>query len=102
MADKYYTNVGEACLKVLKHHGVGIVMPSKLTCCGIPALASGDRVGFTMQTSKNLAAMGKLILDGKVDYILTILWFPTTLSSGNSSAAVSTTSLPPAAPAPPR
>ena len=71
MADKYYTQLGEASIKVLKHYGVGVYMPSSLTCCGIPALASGDRVGFTMQTSKNLAAMGKLILDGKVDYILT-------------------------------
>ncbi len=71
MADKYYTNVGEACLKVLKHHGVGIVMPSKLTCCGIPALASGDRVGFVKETEKNLAVIAKEFIGGGIDYIVT-------------------------------
>ena len=71
MADKYYTGVGEACLKVLKHHGVGIVMPSKLTCCGIPALASGDRVGFVKETEKNLDVIAKELIGGGIDYIVT-------------------------------
>ena len=71
MADKYYTNVGEACLKVLKHHGVGVVMPTDLTCCGIPALASGDRAGFVKETEKNLAVIAKELIGGGVDYILT-------------------------------
>ena len=71
MADKYYTGMGEACLKVLKHHGVGIVMPSALTCCGIPALASGDRVGFVKETEKNLAVIGRELIGGGIDYIIT-------------------------------
>lgn len=71
MADKYYTHLGEACLKVLKHHGVGVVMPSGLTCCGIPALASGDRRGFVLQTEKNLSVMAKELVMGGIDYILT-------------------------------
>ena len=71
MADKYYTNVGEACLKVLKHHGVGIIMPSDLTCCGIPALASGDRTGFVKQTEKNLAVIARELIGGGIDYIVT-------------------------------
>ena len=71
MADKYYTSVGEACLKVLKHHGVGVVMPTDLTCCGIPALASGDRAGFVKETEKNLAVIAKELIGGGVDYILT-------------------------------
>ena len=71
MADKYYTQLGEACLMVLKHHGVGVVMPSKLTCCGIPALASGDRVGFVKETQKNLAVIAKELIGGGIDYILT-------------------------------
>ena len=71
MADKYYTNLGEACLKVLKHHGVGVVMPTSLTCCGIPALASGDRQGFVKETEKNLAVIAQELIGGRVDYILT-------------------------------
>ena len=72
MADKYYTNLGEASLKVLRHHGVGIVMPSKLTCCGIPALASGDRPGFVMQTKKNLEVLAQSMVMGEdIDYIVT-------------------------------
>lgn len=71
MADKYYTQLGEACLKVLRHHGVGVVMPSKLTCCGIPALASGDRTGFVLETRKNLDVIGRELIGGGIDYILT-------------------------------
>ncbi|WP_294445907.1 (Fe-S)-binding protein [uncultured Mailhella sp.] len=71
MADKYYTQLGEACLKVLKHHGVGIVMPSDLTCCGIPALASGDRKGFVLETQKNLNVIGRELIGGGIDYVVT-------------------------------
>ncbi|MBQ4615977.1 MAG: (Fe-S)-binding protein [Mailhella sp.] len=71
MADKYYTQLGEACLKVLNHHGVGVVMPTDLTCCGIPALASGDRVGFVKQTEKNLEVIAKELIGGGIDYIVT-------------------------------
>ena len=71
MADKYYTQLGEACLKVLRHHGVGVVMPSDLTCCGIPALASGDRKGFVLETQKNLDVIGRELIGGGIDYILT-------------------------------
>ncbi|WP_298067894.1 (Fe-S)-binding protein [uncultured Mailhella sp.] len=71
MADKYYTQLGEACLKVLRHHGVGVVMPADLTCCGIPALASGDRRGFVLETQKNLDAIGRELVGGGIDYVLT-------------------------------
>lgn len=71
MADKYYTQLGEACLKVLRHHGVGVVMPSTLTCCGIPALSSGDRTGFVLETRKNLDVIGRELAGGTIDYIVT-------------------------------
>ena len=65
--DRLYTRVGEACIKVLKHHGVGISMPSNLACCGMPSLASGDTKGFEKQVRQNLS-----ILAGKTfDYIIT-------------------------------
>ncbi len=71
MADKYYTQLGEACLKVLKHHGVGVVMPAGLTCCGIPALASGDRKGFVLETRKNLAVIARELIGGGINYVVT-------------------------------
>jgi glycolate oxidase iron-sulfur subunit len=56
MVDKMYTGVGEASLKVLKHHGVGVFLPANQACCGIPALASGDMDSFLTLVRENLAA----------------------------------------------
>ncbi len=67
LGDKMYTQMSEACLKVLHHHGVGIFMPKGLTCCGIPAITSGDITGMIAQTKANLAALSK----EKFDYLIT-------------------------------
>lgn len=67
VGDRLYAKVGEACIKALQHHGVGISFPSDLACCGMPSLASGDTKGFEKQVRQNLA-----ILAGKTfDYIIT-------------------------------
>ncbi len=71
MADKYYTSVGDACLKALRYHGIGVSMPSGLTCCGIPALASGDLKGFLQETKKNLSVIATELVGGGIDYIVT-------------------------------
>ncbi len=71
MADKYYTGVGDACLKALAYHRIGVSMPSDLTCCGLPALASGDVRGFAAETRRNLAVMGKELVMGGIDYVIT-------------------------------
>lgn len=66
MGDKMYVDMAEACLKVLRHHNVAVFMPKGLTCCGIPALSSGDADGMVKQMKVNLKA-----LDGvDFDYIL--------------------------------
>lgn len=66
MGDKMYVDMAEACLKVLHHHNVAVFMPKGLTCCGIPALSSGDADGMVKQMKVNLKA-----LDGvDFDYIL--------------------------------
>ena len=66
MGDKMYVDMAEACLKVLHHHNVAVFMPKGLTCCGIPALSSGDADGMVKQMKANLKA-----LDGAdFDYIL--------------------------------
>ena len=66
MGNKMYVDMAEACLKVLHHHNVAVFMPKGLTCCGIPALSSGDADGMVKQMKVNLKA-----LDGvDFDYIL--------------------------------
>ena len=67
LGDKLYTGMAEACLKVLRHHGVGIYMPSGFACCGIPAIASGDIDGMLAETKVNLEVLAR----GTFDYIVT-------------------------------
>ena len=65
--DKIFPNVGQAVLKVLTHHEVGIYMPSGQACCGIPALASGDKGSFDKLVKRNLEIFEK----ENFDYLLT-------------------------------
>lgn len=65
--DKIFPQVGEAMVKVLAHHGVGVFMPSGQACCGIPAMASGDT-----QTFDELVAINaECFKDGEFDYLVT-------------------------------
>ena len=67
LGDKMYTEMGEACIKVLRHHNVAIFMASDFACCGIPAVSSGDAKGMLKQLACNLK-----ILDNKqFDYLVT-------------------------------
>ncbi|MDO9083036.1 MAG: (Fe-S)-binding protein [Humidesulfovibrio sp.] len=54
LADKIFPRVGQAVLKVLKHHGVGVYLPANQACCGIPALSSGDRQSYEKLVRANL------------------------------------------------
>jgi len=65
--DKIYPQVGQAILKVLEHHGVGVFMPSGQSCCGIPVLSSGDTKTFDSLVAANV----KLFKDGEFDYLVT-------------------------------
>lgn len=65
--DKIFPHVGEAMLKVLAHHGVGVYMPSGQACCGIPALSSGDNDTFDELVSIN----ARLFQDQEFDYLVT-------------------------------
>ncbi len=67
VADKIFPNVAHASIKVLQKHGVGIYMPEGLVCCGIPALASGDRASYDALLRQNL----KLFAAGSFDYLIT-------------------------------
>ena len=67
MVDKMFTGVGEAILKIFKHHGVGVFMPVDQACCGVPSLASGDMKSFEELVRLNLKLFGK----GDFDVIVT-------------------------------
>jgi glycolate oxidase iron-sulfur subunit len=67
MGDKFYVDMARACLKVLRHHGVGIYMPKGFACCGIPALSSGDVEGMTKEMAVSLGLFDK----GQFDYVVT-------------------------------
>ena len=66
VGDKMYTDMTEACLKVLRYHNVAVFMPAGLTCCGIPALSSGDVTGMLLQLRANIQALR----NGDYDYVL--------------------------------
>lgn len=59
LVDKIFPNVGRAVIEVLDHHDIGLVIPPGQGCCGIPALASGDRDTFTRLVDHNLALFQK-------------------------------------------
>lgn len=67
MGDKIFTSMAEACLKVFRHHGVGVFMPTDFACCGIPALASGDAIGLIKQMQVNIDILRK----ANFNYIIT-------------------------------
>ncbi|MDE7066048.1 MAG: (Fe-S)-binding protein [Desulfovibrionaceae bacterium] len=67
LGDKLYTGMAEACLKIFRHHGVGVYMPVGFACCGIPALSSGDAEGLIKEMRVNLG----LLRQGQFDYLVT-------------------------------
>ena len=70
MTDKIYPQIGDAVLKILRHHNVGVTMPSDFSCCGMPALASGDTEGFKKLLNNNLDVFNRIDPDNSIDYII--------------------------------
>lgn len=66
VADKMYTRLGDAVIKVLHHYNIAVTMP-EFACCGLPALTSGDVEGMLKQLAVNL----NLLEDASYDYLLT-------------------------------
>jgi glycolate oxidase iron-sulfur subunit len=65
--DKVFPGVGEAVLRALEHHAVGVFLPEDFACCGIPALASGDTVSFNRLVKHNL----RRFTGGPFDFLVT-------------------------------
>jgi len=62
-----YPQIGEATLKVLRFLGLNILLPKSQSCCGLPALSSGDGETARLLADRNLAAFGNL----QPEFILT-------------------------------
>lgn len=63
LTDKVFPNLAQAAVKTFTHHQVGIFMPEGQACCGIPALASGDRETFIKLVNTNMALFSKQSFD---------------------------------------
>lgn len=67
LGDKIYTNTSEVCLKVFDYHETGVFLSDNYACCGMPALASGDRQEFEKMVMHNVG----ILKDQNYDYIAT-------------------------------
>ncbi len=65
--DKLFPQVAQAVIDVLSYHEVGIFLPDRQGCCGIPAISSGDTVTFNRLVRHNLE-----VFDAEAfDYLIT-------------------------------
>ncbi len=65
--DKVFPGIGQATVRSLEHHGVGIFLPRNQACCGIPALSSGEADTFYRLVRYNIETFASEPLD----YIVT-------------------------------
>jgi len=65
--DFVYPEMGFDLVKVLNHLDVEVTLPLEQSCCGVPALYSGDRETAVAMAEQNIAAM----LQGDPDYVIT-------------------------------
>ncbi|GBC60126.1 (Fe-S)-binding protein [Desulfonema ishimotonii] len=63
LVDKMFPHLGDTVLRVLDHHQVSVFMPENQACCGIPAIASGDRKTFARLLELNLEVFGNRSFD---------------------------------------
>ncbi|MCP3900035.1 MAG: (Fe-S)-binding protein [Desulfobacteraceae bacterium] len=65
--DKFYPDIAIDTVQILKHYKVDIYIPDDQGCCGIPALASGDKDTFNKLVAHNINLFSMV----DFDYILT-------------------------------
>lgn len=63
LLDKVFPGIAHAAVRVLTHHGAGVVIPGTQGCCGIPALAAGNLEAFNRLVDHNLALFEKETFD---------------------------------------
>ncbi len=80
LLDKMFPHVGEAAVKALEYHGARVLFLENEFCCGIPALAAGDKTAFRHLVLGNLHQLAKMDFDRLVTacatcaFTIKILW----------------------------
>ncbi|MCF6247366.1 MAG: (Fe-S)-binding protein [Desulfobacula sp.] len=67
LIDKILPEIAHAVVKTTVHHDIELVIPDNQGCCGIPALASGDRTSFNSLVEHHV----KLFDPKRFDYLVT-------------------------------
>jgi glycolate oxidase iron-sulfur subunit len=67
LIDKIFPNIARATVDSLEYHEVGIFLPESQGCCGMPAIAAGDRKTFHQLVRYNI----KQFSEQDFDYLLT-------------------------------
>ncbi|MDM8538191.1 (Fe-S)-binding protein [Desulfobacterales bacterium HSG17] len=67
LLDKIFPHIAQNVVDVLNYHEIGIYMPEKQACCGIPAVSSGDMQTFNKLLGHNLEKFNS----DKYDYLIT-------------------------------
>ena len=67
LIDKIMPQIAESSIKALHHNNVSIFIPENQSCCGIPALAAGDRDTFNLLIENNASLFRKQ----QFDFLLT-------------------------------
>ncbi|MGM0454404.1 MAG: (Fe-S)-binding protein [Thermodesulfobacteriota bacterium] len=67
LVDKVLPRVADAAMTVFDAHEVDVFVPDQVPCCGIPALAAGDRQTFEHLVEKNVDILDPV----SFDYLIT-------------------------------
>ena len=67
LIDKVYPEIAVDTIRALEHHNFRVILPEGQGCCGIPAIAAGDRETVTRLVQYHL----ELFLDSRADCIVT-------------------------------
>ncbi|HMA84074.1 MAG TPA: (Fe-S)-binding protein [Desulfosalsimonadaceae bacterium] len=67
LIDEVLPRVGDAAMRVFDHHQVDVFVADQVPCCGIPALAAGDRQTFEQLVKKNI----RIFESAHFDYLIT-------------------------------
>ncbi len=67
LIDKIFPQIAQDVIDVLNYHEVGVFIPQKQGCCGIPAISSGDLKTFNRLVRHHL----EIFHDEKFDYLVT-------------------------------
>jgi glycolate oxidase iron-sulfur subunit len=59
LIDYVFPNIGQAVVKALHHHHIRVILPVTSACCGMPAMAAGDRETAEKLMRMNLEQFNK-------------------------------------------